>query len=262
MWRPARCGSATTSSSLATGPATRPAAFRASQASRLDKVAAHDSRAGRMSDSRWSSQPCGVAKRSSSAHSGRPMARARSGHWCARSTCSMNQPSAARKPCRIPGHGVPIGMPMDQKLGTTSSTATKASSMATSTRCPRPVRSRWRSAAWVPMTANSPVTMSPSPPMGEPTRWLSLRTLELIGAAHGLDDGGQRGPAGVGGVGSPGRHLMPEARDGQIDRRPGARPRRRRSRGRGARWRRRGSSRPRRRSAAPAAARGRARPAA
>ena len=38
MWRPARCGSATTSSSLATGPATSPAAFRASQASRLEMV--------------------------------------------------------------------------------------------------------------------------------------------------------------------------------------------------------------------------------
>ena len=46
----------------------------------------------------------------------------------------MNQPSAARKPCRMPGHGVPMGMPMDQKLGTTSSMATMASSMATSTR--------------------------------------------------------------------------------------------------------------------------------
>ena len=59
----------------------------------------------------------------------------------------MNQPSAARKPCRMPGHGVPMGMPMDQKLGTTSSMATMASSMATSTRWGRPVRSRWRSAA-------------------------------------------------------------------------------------------------------------------
>ena len=68
----------------------------------------------------------------------------------------------------MPGQGVPIGMPMDQKFGTTSSTATMASSMATSTRWARPVRSRWRSAASVPMTAKSAVTMSPRPPMGEP----------------------------------------------------------------------------------------------
>ena len=68
----------------------------------------------------------------------------------------------------MPGHGVPIGMPIDQKLGTTSSMATMASSMATSTRWARPVRSRWRSAASVPMTANRAVAMSPSPPMGEP----------------------------------------------------------------------------------------------
>ena len=69
----------------------------------------------------------------------------------------------------MPGHGVPIGMPMDQKLGTTSSMATMASSMATSTRWPRPVRSRWRSADSVPITANRAVAMSPSPPIGEPT---------------------------------------------------------------------------------------------
>ncbi len=80
----------------------------------------------------------------------------------------MNQPSAARKPCRMPGQGVPMGMPMDQKLGTTSSMATMASSMATSTRWGCPVRSRWRSAARVPITANSAVAMSPRPPIGEP----------------------------------------------------------------------------------------------
>ena len=50
----------------------------------------------------------------------------------------MNQPSAARNPWRMPGQGVPMGMPIDQKLGTTSSTATMASSMATSTRWARP----------------------------------------------------------------------------------------------------------------------------
>ena len=80
----------------------------------------------------------------------------------------MNQPSSARNPWRMPGQGVPIGAPIDQKLGTTSSTATMASSMATSTRWARPVRSRWRSAARVPITAKSAVTMSPRPPMGAP----------------------------------------------------------------------------------------------
>ena len=80
----------------------------------------------------------------------------------------MNQPSRARNPCRMPGQGVPIGMPIDQKLGTTSSTATMASSMATSTCWGCPVRSRWRSAASVPITAKRAVTMSPRPPMGEP----------------------------------------------------------------------------------------------
>ena len=49
MWRPARWGSATTSASVATGPATRPAAFSASHASRLVLVVAQDSTAGRMS---------------------------------------------------------------------------------------------------------------------------------------------------------------------------------------------------------------------
>ena len=39
MWRPARCGSDTTSASVATGPATRPAALSASEASRLVLVA-------------------------------------------------------------------------------------------------------------------------------------------------------------------------------------------------------------------------------
>ena len=48
----------------------------------------------------------------------------------------MNHPSAASKPCKIPGHGVPMGIPMDQKFGMTSSTATMASNMATSTCCP------------------------------------------------------------------------------------------------------------------------------
>ena len=69
--------------------------------------------------------------------------------------------------CRA--RGVPIGAPIDQKLGTTSTTATMASSMATSTRWARPVRSRSRSAAWVPITAKRAVTMSPRPPMGAPT---------------------------------------------------------------------------------------------
>ena len=139
MCRTARWGSATTSSSVATGPATRPAAFSASQASRLDLVAAHDSMAGRMSDSRWSSQPCGVANRGSSAHSGRPIARARSGHWCGAQDLQHEPPvGGPRTRAGCPATACPSGMPIDQKLGTTSSTATMASSMATSTCWARP----------------------------------------------------------------------------------------------------------------------------
>ena len=128
----------------------------------------------------------------------------------------MNQPSRGPEPVQDPGHGVPMGMPIDQKLGTTSSTATMASSMATSTRWAGPVRSRWRSAARVPITAKRAVTMSPSPPMGEPIGWLALRALELVGPAHRLDDGGERGPAVVGGGAGAGLHRPAEARDREV----------------------------------------------
>ncbi len=52
---------------------------------------------------------------------------------------------------------------------------------------------------------------------GRADRRLPLGPLELVGAAHRLDDGGQRGPAGVGGVRGARRHRMAEARDGEVD---------------------------------------------
>ena len=55
---------------------------------------------------------------------------------------------------------------MDAKLVTMSVMATVASYIAMSTRWPSPVRSRWRSAARMPMVANSPEQMSPSAPTG------------------------------------------------------------------------------------------------
>ena len=204
-----------------------------------------------MSDSRWSSQPCGVAKRASSAHSGRPMARARSGHWCARSTCSMNQPSAARKPWRIPGHG-------------------RAHRHAHGPEVRHDVEHRHQGVEHGDVDALAPagaVALAQGglgaddgeerghdvaeAAHGRADRRLALGALELVGAAHGLDDGGQRGPAGVGGVGGARRDRRGRSPRWRGRRRRGARPPRPRSPGRGAQWPRRGSSRRRRRSVAP-----------
>ncbi len=57
-------------------------------------------------------------------------------------------------------------MPIEKKLVTMSVIATVASSIAMSMYCPRPVRSRWRSAANTPTTPKSAELMSPSAPTG------------------------------------------------------------------------------------------------
>ena len=57
----------------------------------------------------------------------------------------------------------------------------------------------------------------PEPAHGRADRRLPLGPLELVGAAHGLDDRGEGGPAGVGRVRCAGRDGMAEARDGEID---------------------------------------------
>jgi hypothetical protein len=79
----------------------------------------------------------------------------------------MNQPSDARNPSMISnGPGPPGRRPIDQKFVTRSVIETMASNMETSTYCPSPVWSRWRSAARTPMTPNIDVPMSPSAPAG------------------------------------------------------------------------------------------------
>ena len=71
--------------------------------------------------------------------------------------------------------------------------------------------------------------MSPEPAHRRADRRLALGPLELVGPAHGLDDGGERGPAVVGRGGRAGLHGAAEPRDRQVDDRGrGPPPRRRR----------------------------------
>jgi hypothetical protein len=63
-----------------------------------------------------------------------------------------------------PGPAIDAGAPIDHRNGTMSVIAIIESYIATSTYCPRPVASRSRSAASVPITPNSAVEMSPSAP--------------------------------------------------------------------------------------------------
>ena len=182
-----------------------------SQASTFVRAAAHASMAGRMSDSRWSIQPCRVAKRSSSTHSGWPTSSASVANWCSRPTCTMNQPSAARKPCMISGPSSPPRSPIDQKLVTMSVMATIASSMATSTCWPAGA-SRWRSAASTPMTREQRGADVAERADRATTRRVVALALELVDARHRLDDRGERRPVAV-----RASRRVAEAGDRQVD---------------------------------------------
>ena len=154
---------------------------------------------GRITDSRFGAQPARVAKRGSvvplrdgrrARRASRTGARARSARRRSRRTRGSPRRSP-RAPC--PARAA---RPCDQKLVTTSVIATIASSIAMSTYWPRPVWSRWRSAARMPMTANSAELMSPSAPTGIVTGG-SSGVLVVVDARHRLDDRRVRGPVAV-----------------------------------------------------------------
>ena len=69
--------------------------------------------------------------------------------------------------------------------------------MAMSTCWPSPVASRWRSAARMPMTANSAELMSPRAPTGLAARRLVADEHVVVDPGHRLRDRRVRGPVGV-----------------------------------------------------------------
>ena len=73
--------------------------------------AAHASIAGRMTSSRWSTQPWRSAKRGSVVHSGWPTSSASAANWGSRPTWMMNQPSDARNPSMISAADVAAAQP-------------------------------------------------------------------------------------------------------------------------------------------------------
>ena len=139
---------------------------RRAQASARVCCAAHDSMAGRSTSSRCSTQPSRVANLGSLMNSGRPMVVTSCSKWVSRPTWMMNHPSEAWNGSMMSGPRSPLRSPIDQKFVTMSVMATIASNIATSTCWPRPVRSRPRSAARMPIAAKSEVPMSPSAPAG------------------------------------------------------------------------------------------------
>ncbi len=124
-----------------------------------------------------------------------------------------------RAPCSGSGR-----TPSDQKFVTMSVIATIASNIAMSTYWPRPVCSRWRSAARMPITPNSAELMSPSAPTGIVTGG-DVGMAVVVDARHRLDDRRVRGPVAV-------RRLdrVAEAGDRHVDRPRVERRRSRRSR--------------------------------
>ena len=129
----------------------------------------------------------------------------------------MNQPSAARKPWRIPGHGVPMGMPMDQKFGHDVEHGHQRVEHGHVDTLAPPGAVALTQGGLGADDGEEPGDDVPQPAHGRADRRLALRALELVGAAHGLDDGGQCGPVGVGGFRRPCRHGVAEARDGEVD---------------------------------------------
>ena len=75
-------------------------------------------------------------------------------NWCSRTICITNVAVGRAEPLEITSSPCPVRAvrPIDQKLVTMSVIATIASNIAMSTCCPSPVRSRWRSAARMPIT--------------------------------------------------------------------------------------------------------------
>ena len=99
---------------------------------------------------------------------GMPMVSASAVKCWGRTHCSTKYPSPAANVSTIAliSSSIVPWMPIDHRLATMSVMATTASSMAMSTCCPCPVRSRWRRAASTPMVPNSAELMSPRAPTG------------------------------------------------------------------------------------------------
>ena len=166
--RPATWASAMTSGAVRHGPAAMPALPNSPAASARVRVLPQSWIAGRTSGSNWATHPAWSANRGSSSHSGCPTTSASRANWWGRPSCTTMCPSATGKVSMttLISSSIVPRTPIDQKLVTMSVMATRASSMATSTRWPSPVRSRWRRAASRPMVANRAELMSPSAPTG------------------------------------------------------------------------------------------------
>ncbi|CAJ4014059.1 Uncharacterised protein [Burkholderia pseudomallei] len=182
MPRARTCSSSNTSARSLIGPHGTPSASSASSHSRFVRVFVIAATIG-TSVSRWRTRAGFVAKRSSSASSGRPPASTNLRNWPSLPTATMIQPSLVSNVwygtmfgCALPQRTG--GLPLARKfvfMFARSATCTSRSAMSM---CwPSPVRSRCASAARIAIVEYRPVARSAiatpafcGPPPGRPSR--------------------------------------------------------------------------------------------
>ena len=211
------------------GPATMPAAVSSRAASSFVRCDAHASTAGRITSRGAAPSPRASRSAGRPSTPGARRARRAASNWCSRTICIDDLAVGRRgSPRRSPASALSGSgrTPSDQKFVTMSVIATIASNIAMSTYWPSPVRSRWRSAARMPITREQ--RGADVAERADRDRHAAARRgwRVVVDARHRLDDRRVRGPVAV-------RRLdrVAEARDRHVDRRGCDRGDRRRSRG-------------------------------